>query len=54
MDAPTVSTALQTALNGVVTDFLSYVAMVLPIGLTIFGTVFGVKKAMSFFKTVTK
>ena len=47
-------TAMQTALSAVQTDFLGYVAMVLPIGLGIFGTVFGVKKAMSFFKTVTK
>ena len=50
----TVSDALREALNTVVTDFMGYVAIVLPIGLTIFGTVFGVKKGMQFFKTVSK
>ena len=48
----TISTALQTGLNTAVTDFVGYVAIVLPIGLTVFGTVFGVRKAKGFFKTV--
>ena len=48
-----VSTALQTGLHTAVTDFVGYVALVLPIGLTVFGTVFGIKKGMKFFKTVT-
>lgn len=48
----TISTALQTGLNTAVTDFVGYVAIVLPIGLTVFGVVFGVRKAKGFFKTV--
>lgn len=48
----TIGTALQTGLNTAVTDFVGYVAIVLPIGLTVFATVFGVRKAKGFFKTV--
>ena len=48
----TISAALQTGLNTAVTDFVGYVAIVLPIGLTVFATVFGVRKAKGFFKTV--
>lgn len=47
-----ISTALQNGLNQTVTDFVGYVALVLPIGLTVFGVAFGVKKAKVFFKTV--
>lgn len=47
-----IGTALQNGLNAAVTDFVGYVALVLPIGLTVFGAVFGVKKAKGFFKTV--
>lgn len=50
----TISTALQTGLNQAMSDFVGYVAVVLPIGLTVFGTVFGVKKAKGFFNTVAK
>lgn len=47
-----IGTALQNGLNQTVTDFVGYVALVLPVGLTVFGAVFGVKKAKGFFKTV--
>lgn len=49
-----IGTALTTGLNTAVTDFVGYVALVLPIGLTVFGIVFGVKKSVQFFRTVTK
>lgn len=50
----TIGTALQSGLNQAMSDFAGYVALVLPIGLTVFGTVFGVKKAKAFFNTVAK
>lgn len=50
----TIGTALQNGLNQAMSDFAGYVALVLPIGLTVFGTVFGVKKAKAFFNTVAK
>lgn len=50
----TISAALQSGLNAAVNDFVGYVAVVLPIGITVFGTVFGVKKAKAFFNTVAK
>lgn len=48
------SEALRSGLNQMLTDFIGYVAIVLPIGLTVFGTVFGVKQAKKFFSTVAK
>jgi hypothetical protein len=46
-----ISTALTDGLNQAVTDFVTYVTAILPIGLTVFGAIWGTKKAMSFFKT---
>lgn len=45
----TVSTAVQTA----VTDTLEMFAAVLPIGLTVFAALWGIRKAIKFFKSTT-
>lgn len=50
----TVSTALSNALNTMLSDFVSYAAIVLPIGLTIFGTIVGIGYAMKLFKKISK
>lgn len=47
-----IGAALESGLNQTVSDFVGYVALVLPIGLIVFGSVFGVKKAKNFFKIV--
>lgn len=45
--------ALTTAVGTIQTDFLSYVAIVLPVALAIFGVVFGIRKAISFFRSAS-
>lgn len=47
--AQTVSTAVQSA----VADTLEMFAAVLPIGLTVFAALWGIKKAIRFFKATT-
>lgn len=47
--AQTVSTAVQSA----VTDTLEMFAAVLPIGLTVFAALWGIRKAIRFFKSTT-
>ena len=47
----TPSQALTTAVTTIKTDFLSYVAIVLPVALAIFGIVFGIRKAIGFFRS---
>jgi len=54
MEAVNLATVLQTSLTGAVTQFVQYVGVVLPIGLTVFATTFGVKKGMKFFTQVAK
>lgn len=48
------SETLRSSINSMVNDFLGYVAIVLPIGLTVFGAVWGIKRAKQFFSTVAK
>lgn len=48
------SSTLSSSINSMVNDFLGYVAIVLPIGLTVFGAVWGIKRAKQFFSTVAK
>lgn len=48
------SQTLRSSINSMVNDFLGYVAIVLPIGLTVFGAVWGIKRAKQFFSTVAK
>lgn len=46
------SDTLRSGLDDAVNDFVGYVALVLPIGLTVFAATFGIKKAMAFFKNL--
>jgi hypothetical protein len=41
---------LTTSVQSAVTDTISYMSALLPIGLTVFAVVWGVKKAIRFFK----
>lgn len=47
----TLATSLTSGLQTAVNDFVVYVTAVLPLGLTVFGAVWGIKKAMGFFRT---
>ena len=49
-----ISSTIRTAFTTMQSDLINYVAIVLPIALTIVGTYFGVKKAIAFFKSTTK
>lgn len=51
---PSVSTVIQTSMQTIVTDTLTTIAAVAPIGITIFGAMFCWKKGIQFFKNVTK
>ena len=46
------STIMQTAFNTVKSDIISYVGVALPIALGVFALLFGIKKAVSFFRSV--
>lgn len=46
-----ISAALSSGLNTAITDFVGYVTTILPLGLTVFGSVWGTRKAMNFFRT---
>lgn len=48
----TMSTTLQTSLNQMANDFVGYIGVVLPIGLTVFAATWGIKKAKAFFKNM--
>lgn len=50
----TLSATMASSLQQAVTDFVSMVGVVLPIGLTVFACTFAVKKGMNFFKSITK
>ena len=52
-ESATPSQTLTTAVSTIQSDFLSYVAIVLPVALAIFGVVFGIKKAISFFRSAS-
>ena len=47
-----VGTIMQTAFNSVKSDITSYVGVALPIALGVFALLFGIKKAISCFKSV--
>lgn len=51
-DTP-LTTAVKTSVQTAVTDTINMMMAILPIGLTVFATVWGVKKAMRFFKSTT-
>lgn len=50
--ADTIATQLGVAVGGVQTDFDGYVKIVLPVALAIMGTIFGIRKAVKFFKSI--
>lgn len=45
---------LSESLGTVKSDIMSFIFVVLPIGLGIFGAIFGIRKAISFFRSVAK
>lgn len=45
-------TAFTTALGTIQTDVFAYIASAVPVGLAIVGAIFGIKKAVSFFKSL--
>lgn len=47
-------TALTTAFTSVKTDVLSVITTALPIGFGIFAAFFGIKKGVSFFRSIAK
>lgn len=48
------STTLQTSVNTMKSDFLGYVAIILPVGLAVFGAVWGIKRAKAFFASIAR
>lgn len=50
--APSLTTAFSTALTQIQTDVLGYIAVAVPVALVIVGAIFGIKKAVSFFKAL--
>ncbi len=45
-----ISDTIRTSFTTMQNDLISYIGIVLPIGLTIFGTYWGIQKAIKFFK----
>lgn len=52
--APDIATTLQTSFTTMKNDVLGYIATILPIALVVAGAFFGIKKAVSFFKSTAK
>ena len=52
--APDIATTLQTSFTTMKNDVLGYIAIILPIALVVAGAFFGIKKAVSFFKSTAK
>lgn len=50
-EGDSVSSSLSTAFTQVKTDIFSYIGIILPIALAVFGAFFGIKKAIAFFKS---
>ncbi len=53
MEASAMTTAFQTAIGSIQTDLMGYILVALPVGLAIVGAIFGIKKAVGFFKTLS-
>ena len=49
-----VSTALQTGLTGLGDDLGSVIVIIIPIALGVAASIFGIKKALSWFKSLAK
>lgn len=54
VSSPNVASAMTSAMQGIVTNTLSAISAIAPIGITIFGAMFAWKKGVQFFKGVTK
>jgi len=52
--APDLSATLQTSFTAVKDDIMGYIAVILPIALVVVGAIWGIKKAISFFKSTAK
>lgn len=50
----TVGATITTSMQTIVTDTITSIAAIAPIGITIFGAMFAWKKGLQFFKQVTK
>lgn len=48
------SATLSSSLSTVQSDLMGYIAIVLPVALAIFGAIWGIKKAISFFKSTAR
>ena len=48
------SATLQTSFTAVKDDIMGYIAVILPIALVVVGAIWGIKKAISFFKSTAK
>ena len=51
---PDLSATLQTSFTAVKDDIMGYIAVILPIALVVVGAIWGIKKAISFFKSTAK
>ena len=51
---PSAGQALSTSLTGVQTDLLGYIGIVLPIALAVFGAIWGIRKAIAFFRSTAR
>ena len=54
MEVSTLQTVFTTALALIQSDVMGYIAIALPVSLVIVGAFFGIKKAISFFKSTAK
>ena len=51
---PDLSATLQTSFTAVKDDIMGYISVILPIALLVVGAIWGIKKAISFFKSTAK
>lgn len=51
-DESGLQTSFSTALGSIQSDVLGYIAVAVPVALVIVGAIFGIKKAISFFKSL--
>ena len=50
--APDLSGAFSTGLTGIQTQVFTYIGIAVPVAIVIVGAIFGIKKAISFFKSL--
>ena len=54
ISSPDIAATLQTSFTTMKNDVLGYIAIILPIALVVVGAIWGIKKAISFFKSTAK